>query len=148
MKNLDPNKLFELFSKEEEYQEDIQQKRWISKDNPFILMGMVVRGVENYHIITEINSTRSYQKSSSTLKRQHYIKYSYYKSLYKYLERLNINSMLDLEQCLIHDIEIIDLALNDMRSLFEEFEEYEKCALIRDVQERLLEVHSLTSIEE
>ena len=56
--------------------------------------------------------------------------------------------MLDLEQCLIHDIEIIDLALNDMRSLFEEFEEYEKCALIRDTQERLLEVHSLTSIEE
>ena len=147
MKNLDPNKLFELFSKEEEYQEDIQQKRWISKDNPFVLMGMIVRGVENYHIITEINNTRSYQKSSSTLKRQHYIKYSYYKSLYKYLERLNINSMLDLEQCLIHDIEIIDLALNDMRSLFEEFEEYEKCALIRDVQERLLEVHSLTTLE-
>ena len=110
-------------------------------------MGMVVRGVENYHIITEINSTRSYQKSSSTLKRQHYIKYSYYKSLYKYLERLNLNSMLDLEQCLIHDIEIIDLALNDMRFLFEEFEEYEKCAFIRDTQERLLEVHSLTSLD-
>ena len=43
--------------------------------------------------------------------------------------------MLDLEQCLIHDLEIIDLALNDIRTTFESYEEYEKCSTIRDLQE-------------
>ena len=112
MKELDPSKLFELFSKEEEYQEDIQQKTLVGNNNPFILMGMVVRGVENFYILQEIHSSRNNREDLTKVERRDQIKYSYYKSLFKYIERINQDSMLDLEQCLIHDIEIITLALN------------------------------------
>lgn len=148
MKELDPSKLFELFSKEEEYQEDIQQKTLIRNNNPFILMGMVVRGVENFYILQEIHSSRNNREDLTKVERRNQIKYSYYKSLFKYIERINQDSMLDLEQCLIHDIEIITLALNDILSLFESYEEYERCSIIKSLQDNLQEVSYIINIEE
>lgn len=148
MKELDPSKLFELFSKEEEYQEDIQQKTLVGNNNPFILMGMVVRGVENFYILQEIHSSRNNREDLTKVERRNQIKYSYYKSLFKYIERINQDSMLDLEQCLIHDIEIITLALNDILSLFESYEEYERCSIIKSLQDNLQEVSYIINIEE
>ena len=148
MKELDPSKLFDLFDKEEEIQEQSVDSKWISKDNPFILMGMIVRGVENFYILEEIHSNKNHKEDLNKQERRRVIKYSYYKSLYKYIQRINQNSMLDLEQCLIHDLEIIDLALNDIRTTFESYEEYEKCSTIRDLQENLQEVSHLINIEE
>lgn len=148
MKELDPSKLFELFSKEEEYQEDIQQKTLVGNNNPFILMGMVVRGVENFYILQEIHSSRNNREDLTKEERRNQIKYSYYKSLFKYIERINQDSMLDLEQCLIHDIEIITLALNDILSLFESYEEYERCSIIKSLQDNLQEVSYIINIEE
>lgn len=148
MKELDPSKLFELFSKEEEYQEDIQQKTLVGNNNPFILMGMVVRGVENFYILQEIHSSRNNREDLTKVERRNQIKYSYYKSLFKYIERINQDSMLDLEQCLIHDIEIITLALNDILSLFESYEEYERCSIIKSLQDNLQEVSHIINIEE
>lgn len=148
MKELDPSKLFELFSKEEEYQEDIQQKTLVGNNNPFILMGMVVRGVENFYILQEIHSSRNNREDLTKEEKRKVIKYSYYKSLFKYIERINQDSMLDLEQCLIHDIEIITLALNDILSLFESYEEYERCSIIKSLQDNLQEVSYIINIEE
>ena len=148
MKELDPSKLFELFSNEEEYQEDIQQKTLVGNNNPFILMGMVVRGVENFYILQEIHSNKNNRENLSKEEKRNQIKYSYYKSLFKYIERINQDSMLDLEQCLIHDIEIIDLALNDILSLFESYEEYERCSIIKSLQDNLQEVSYIINIEE
>ena len=148
MKELDPSRLFDLFDKEEEIQEQSIDKKWISKNNPFILMGMVVRGVENFYILQEIHSNKNNREDLSKEEKRKVIKYSYYKSLFKYIERINQDSMLDLEQCLIHDLEIITLALNDILSLFESYEEYEKCSIIKSLQDNLQEVSYLINIEE
>ena len=148
MKELDPSRLFDLFDKEEEIQEQSIDKTWISKNNPFILMGMVVRGVENFYILQEIHSNKNNREDITKEEKRKVIKYSYYKSLFKYIERINQDSMLDLEQCLIHDIEIITLALNDILSLFESYEEYEKCSIIKSLQDNLEEVSYLINIEE
>jgi len=148
MKELDPSKLFDLFDKEEEIQEQSIDKKWISKNNPFILMGMVVRGVENFYILQEIHSNKNNREDLSKEEKRKVIKYSYYKSLFKYIQRINQDSMLDLEQCLIHDLEIITLALNDILSLFESYEEYEKCSIIKSLQDNLQEVSYLINIEE
>ena len=148
MKELDPSKLFDLFDKEEEIQEQSIDKKWISKNNPFILMGMVVRGVENFYILQEIHSNKNNKEDLSKEEKRKVIKYSYYKSLFKYIQRINQDSMLDLEQCLIHDLEIITLALNDILSLFESYEEYEKCSIIKSLQDNLQEVSYLINIEE
>ncbi len=148
MRELDPSKLFDLFDKEEEIQEQSIDKKWISKNNPFILMGMVVRGVENFYILQEIHSNKNPKEDLTKEERRKVIKYSYYKSLYKYIQRINQDSMLDLEQCLIHDLEIITLALNDILSLFESYEEYEKCSIIKSLQDNLQEVSYIVNIEE
>ena len=148
MKELDPSRLFDLFDKEEEIQEQSIEKKWISKNNPFILMGMVVRGVENFYILQEIHSNKNNREDITKEEKRKVIKYSYYKSLFKYIERINQDSMLDLEQCLIHDLEIITLALNDILSLFESYEEYEKCSIIKSLQDNLEEVSYLINIEE
>ena len=148
MKELDPSKLFDLFDKEEEIQEQSIDKKWISKNNPFILMGMVVRGVENFYILQEIHSNKNNREDLSKEEKRKVIKYSYYKSLFKYIQRINQDSMLDLEQCLIHDLEIITLALSDILSLFESYEEYEKCSIIKSLQDNLQEVSYLINIEE
>lgn len=148
MKELDPSRLFDLFDKEEEIQEQSIDKKWISKNNPFILMGMVVRGVENFYILQEIHSNKNNREDITKEEKRKVIKYSYYKSLFKYIERINQDSMLDLEQCLIHDLEIITLALNDILSLFESYEEYEKCSIIKSLQDNLQEVSYLINIEE
>jgi len=148
LKELDPSRLFDLFDKEEEIQEQSIDKKWISKNNPFILMGMVVRGVENFYILQEIHSNKNNREDITKEEKRKVIKYSYYKSLFKYIERINQDSMLDLEQCLIHDIEIITLALNDILSLFESYEEYEKCSIIKSLQDNLQEVSYLINIEE
>ena len=148
MKELDPSRLFDLFDKEEEIQEQSIEKKWISKNNPFILMGMVVRGVENFYILQEIHSNKNNREDITKEEKRKVIKYSYYKSLFKYIERINQDSMLDLEQCLIHDIEIITLALSDILSLFESYEEYEKCSIIKSLQDNLQEVSYLINIEE
>ena len=148
MKELDPSKLFDLFDKEEEIQEQSIDKKWISKNNPFILMGMVVRGVENFYILQEIHSNKNNKEDLSKEEKRKVIKYSYYKSLFKYIQRINQDSMLDLEQCLIHDLEIITLALSDILSLFESYEEYEKCSIIKSLQDNLQEVSYLINIEE
>ena len=148
MRELDPSKLFDLFDKEEEIQEQSIDKKWISKNNPFILMGMVVRGVENFYILQEIHSNKNNKEDLSKEEKRKVIKYSYYKSLFKYIQRINQDSMLDLEQCLIHDLEIITLALSDILSLFESYEEYEKCSIIKSLQDNLQEVSYLINIEE
>jgi len=148
MKELDPSRLLDLFDKKEEIQEQSIDRKWISKNNPFILMGMVVRGVENFYILQEIHSSKNNREDLTKEEKRKVIKYSYYKSLFKYIERINQDSMLDLEQCLIHDIEIITLALNDILSLFESYEEYEKCSIIKSLQDNLEEVSYLINIEE
>ena len=55
MKELDPSKLFDLFDKEEEVSQDPHQSTLIGNKNPFILMGMVVRGVENFYLLEELH---------------------------------------------------------------------------------------------
>ena len=148
MKELDPSKLFDLFDKEEEVSQDPQQRTLIGNKNPFILMGMVVRGVENFYILQEIHSNKNNREDLSKEEKRKVIKYSYYKSLFKYIQRINQDSMLDLEQCLIHDLEIITLALSDILSLFESYEEYEKCSIIKSLQDNLQEVSYIINIEE
>ena len=50
MQPLDPHTLFSIF---EQGDEDIYKEHGLEDtlNNPFVLTGMVLRGVENYHII-------------------------------------------------------------------------------------------------
>ena len=53
MKPIDPNQLFSLF---EVGDEEVYEEHDVTEvlQNPYVLMGMVVRGVENYNILDKL----------------------------------------------------------------------------------------------
>ena len=55
MQPLDPHTLFSIFEKgDAEVYEEHNMTELL--DNPYVLMGMVLRGVDNYHTMDVINS--------------------------------------------------------------------------------------------
>lgn len=127
-KRIDPHTLFSLFEKgdEEIYREHGQDE--VLK-NPFVLMGMVVRGLENYYIMDGMYS-RQYGKRYTD--RKHTVRYEYFNKMYGYLKRINLDETDDIytigESFQKGEV---DLCLNHLRKYFEKIEEYEKCAVIK-----------------
>lgn len=137
---MDIDKLFELFSvgDTEVYKEngviDIL-------DNTYILIGMVVKGVENYYIIDQIYTARYGELYLSTREN---IRLKYFNGLYQYLERVNIEEGDTLENLLDEfGPQAIYYAFQEMLECFLEVEEYLKCAKIQ----KFLEIFSLNKLE-
>ena len=127
-KKLDPHTLFSLFEKgdEEIYKEHGQDE--VLK-NPFVLMGMVVRGLENYYIMDGMYS-RSYGKKYTEAKPK--VRYHYFNKLYDYLNRIDIDDTDNIYKIgESFQKGEVDLCLNHLRKYFEKIEEYEKCAILK-----------------
>ena len=127
MNKLDPHTLFSIFEKgdEEVYREN-QMEGLLN--NPYVLIGMVVNGVENYYFIDEIYSNKEPKRYAKV---KDSIKYKYFNKIYKYLSRLSLGSI-DTKYGIGTDYELDRSinALNELLFYFEDMEEYEKCALI------------------
>lgn len=126
-KKLDPHTLFSLFEKgdEEIYKEHGQEE--VLK-NPYVLMGMVVKGLENFYIMDGMYS-RTYGKSYTEGKPR--VRYEYFNKLYTYLTRINLDSI-DTVYSIGESFQKgeVDMCLNHLRKYFEKIEEYEKCAVL------------------
>lgn len=136
MKKLDPKDLFKVFemTDEEIVSERDPQAVWDFRHHPYILMGMVIKGLENFDIISELYTRREgdeYEEIKDD------VQYTYYTSLYKYLYRFNYQSLEFIESALKHDYHDITYALIHLRTFFESKEEFEKCARIRDIFEAI-----------
>lgn len=127
MQHLDKNTLFSIF---EAGDEEIYEEHKVSHvlNNPYVLMGMVLRGLENWKLLSII-CTRTYKERF--VAQEPHIKHLYYTKLYNYLGRI------DSEQFdLVYDIgdsyeasATID-SLYTLLTYFTGVEEYEKCATI------------------
>lgn len=127
MAKLDPHTLFSIFEKgDEEIYEEHGELELLK--NPFVLLGMVLRGLENYEIMCLLyrrNYPEQFEKVEST------IKYKYYNKLYEYLLRINLDTLEDIYNIGQHyEKENVMLALSKMCDYYENLEEYEKCAVI------------------
>ena len=136
MKKLDPKELFKVFemTDEELIQEQDPQAVWDFRYHPFILIGMVIKGLENFEMICELYHQREGEAFESV---KDNVQLTYYTSLYKYLYRFNYQSLEHIESALRHDFDDIAYALIHLRTFFESKEEYEKCARIRDIFEAI-----------
>ena len=88
MQPLDKNTLFSIFEAGDEavYAEYGLQGQL---NNPFVLMGMVLKGVENYHIM-DMMYIQKYPEQYKKVR--NLTKYKYLNKLFTYLERIdNIN---------------------------------------------------------
>ena len=137
MNKLDPHTLFSIFEQgdEEVYKEHNQED---VLNNPFVLMNMVTRGLENYELMCALY-IRNYPKEF--IRVEPTIKFKYYTKLYGYLLRINIDSIEDIYA--IGDSYERNSAQKGLQTLLDYFEfkeEYEKCGvLVKYIQVLVLE---------
>ena len=128
MQKLDPHTLFSIFEKgdEEVYKEHGMEDQL---KNPFVLMGMVLKGLENYKlmdIMYKNNFPQEYKRN------QDFIRAKYYNTLYKYLDRIDsyeFDSLYSIGESF--ETAKVKMALEHLLHYFEYKEEYEKCATIK-----------------
>ena len=133
MKELDANKLFDLFidADHQVYQEHGVQKQL---DDTYTLFGTVIRGVENYYIIDQMYTNRYGERYTSIREK---LRVKYLSNLVRYLGRIDdIHS--DTVNTFIGEFghQSINYALNELIDCFVEIEQYEKCAVIHKFIEK------------
>lgn len=128
MQPLDKNTLFSIF---EAGDEEVYKENNVSEllDNPYVLIGMVVRGVQNWHIM-DIMYKRSHPKEYSRVRRK--VMYKYFVKVCGYLERLDINNFKTLYTIGdSYDIKEVKESFDQLLKYFEDIEYYEKCAIVK-----------------
>ena len=137
MQKLNPHTLFSIFEKgdEEVYKEHGAEDLL---ENPFVLMGMVTRGLENYEMMRMLylkNYPKEFIKAEPT------IKHKFYNKLFNYLLRINLNSIETIYTIGdSYDKKSTSTALNTLLSYFESIEQYEKCqSIVTYIQMLVLE---------
>jgi hypothetical protein len=143
MNKLDPHTLFSIF---EQGDEQVYKEHNVLGvlDNPYVLIGMAVTGVENFALIDQMYLLR-YTEDYAKVRNK--IKYNYYNKLYTYLTRVTLNELGD-EYKVGEDYEIsrsID-AILDIQIYFQQSEEYEKCKVIKQFSDLLIDLKLQTLI--
>lgn len=128
MQPIDPHTLFSIFDQGDEavYRENGVED---VLNNPYVLIGMVIRGLENYQIMDKMY-TRSYPKEYQEVRDS--VKLKYYNNLYQYLLRIDSTSFESVYAIgEAYDIRQVVLGLDTMLYFFEQLEMYEKCFTIK-----------------
>ena len=143
MNQLDPHTLFSIF---EQGDEEVYKEHNISDvlKNPYVLIGMAVAGVENFNLIDRmylLKYPEEYIRVRSNIKKK------YYNKLYTYLTQVNLDELGD-EYKVGEDYEIdrsIDSIL-DIQLYFQDLEEYEKCEVVQQFSDLLIDIKLQTLI--
>jgi hypothetical protein len=128
MHKLDPHTLFSIFEKgdEEIYREHGMEDQL---KNPYVLMGMVIKGLENYQLMTTMythNFPQEFKRNKANIQKK------YYTRLYQYLTRID-SDRFDSLYTIGESFETVRVegGLTHLMYYFESIEEYEKCAVIK-----------------
>lgn len=137
---MDIDSLFNMFSvgDSEVYKENMVED---ILDNSYVLIGMVIKGVENFYIIDQIYTSRfgeTYVSSKDS------IRLKYFTRLLQYLERVDL-SQEDTLQDLVYEFGYNSMyyAFHEMLECFLEVEDYLKCAVVH----KFIELFSLNKLE-
>jgi len=136
MNKLDPHTLFSLF---EQGDEEVYKEHGVEDTlkNPYVLLNMVSRGMENYAVMDMIymkNNYKNYDKVRSN------VKYKYFTKLFGYLERLDIEDIKAAKFVIgeSYDLSTLVHNLDLLRKYFEEYELYERCLVIKNTIDSIL----------
>jgi len=142
MHRLDKNTLFSIFEQGDEhiYKEHNLEDQL---SNPYVLMNMVVRGLENYKIMDQMYM-HQYPKQYKHTRRS--IQYKYFNKLLSYLQRIdvqNFNPKFKIGDS--YEIMHNTYMLQNLMYYYEGIEQYEKCAIIKKYVD-LLENYRVTQL--
>tara|TARA_R110000824_G_scaffold18026_1_gene72102 strand:+ start:251 stop:682 length:432 start_codon:yes stop_codon:yes gene_type:complete len=135
MNKLDPHTLFSIF---EQGDEEIYKEHNVTGvlDNPYVLIGMVVTGVENFALIDGMYLLKYKEKYAKV---REGIRHKYYIKLFGYLQRLEDSNIEEI-YTIGEDYELtrsID-ALLELQIYFQKLEYYEKCKVISRFSDLLI----------
>lgn len=136
MQALDPKSLFSIF---EQGDEAVYKEHGLTEvlNNPFVLMGTVVRGIENYGML-DLIYTKQFPKDYPRVRGK--VKKAYFNKMYGYLDRLDSKEFDDkYEIGTSFDYQEVIGALSILLTYFEEVEHYEKCAVIKNYIDHILD---------
>ena len=143
MHKLDKNTLFSIFEQGDEhiYKEHNLED---TLKNPYVLMNMVVRGLENYKIMDQMYM-HQYPKQYKTTRKA--IQYKYFNKLLQYLERIDASKFEDRFKIgdsyeIMHNIYMLE----GLMYYYEGLEQYEKCSTIKKYVQ-LLESYRVPALE-
>ena len=128
MQPIDPNTLFSIF---EQGDEEIYREHGVENhlQNPFVLMGMVLRGIDNFQMM-DMMYMKQYPQHYKKVR--NITKYKYFNKLYSYLTRIDCSSFDDKHKIgESFDINDVRYCLDLLRVYYESLEEYEKCSVIK-----------------
>ena len=139
MQPIDPHTLFSIF---EQGDEEIYKEHGMEDalKNPFVLMGMVVKGIENYFIMDQMYIRRYANKYKNV---RNITKLKYFDNLYGYLNRIDSDNFEDMYK-IGESFSSSDThnALDYMRLFYEKLEHYEKCAIVKRYIDLLIKQES------
>ena len=136
MQPINPKSLFSIF---EAGDEEVYREHGVEDvlNNPFVLMGTILSGLENYHLM-DIMYSRQFKEKYGEVKEQ--VKHKYYSRLYVYLTRIDSNNFEDkYDITSSFDYNAVTGALSTLLTYFEELEQYEKCAIIKRYLDYLID---------
>jgi len=127
VQKLDPHTLFSIF---EQGDEEVYREHNVEDvlKNPYVLIGMVVTGVENFYFMDKLYSLKHREEYGGV---RDNIKLKYFSRIYNYLTRVTVEEVKNVYD-IGSDFEIDRSisALNELLYFFENLEQYEKCAVI------------------
>ena len=135
MQPLNPHNLFSIF---EQGDEEVYKEHGVEEhlENPFVLMGMVLRGIDNYHLM-DIMYMRQYPEQYKGVRKV--TKYKYYNKLLSYLTKIdstNFDTVYKIGESFETGQAFI--GLDTLRKYYENIEQYEKCAIVKRYQDLLI----------
>ena len=140
MNKLDPHTLFSIF---EAGDEEVYKEHKVTNvlDNPYVIVGMVTRSVQNYYLM-EAMYKRHYKEVFEEQKNN--IKLKYYNKMFQYLKRLELNKFETVYSVGdAYDLNASLYAFSDILQFFESIEYYEKCAYVK----RLIDILESKTLE-
>ena len=135
MHKINPDKLFSIFeSNDSEEYEKNEVKHLL--DNPYIILGMVTKNMENYEVLAVRYSMQfgeAYEKVADK------IKTAYFNRLYEFVERVTDRHLDEIHPCGdYYDISRLISALTKLLQYYEEREMYMRCATIKKLIDNLI----------
>jgi len=134
MQPLDKNTLFSIFEQGDEH---IYKEYGMEEElsNPYVLINMVVKGLENYKIMDQMYMHQYPKQYKATRKT---IQYKYFNRLLAYLSRIDKKHFEEKYQVgdsyeLMHKIYMLE----GLMFYYEGLEQYEKCQIVKNYVELL-----------
>lgn len=136
MQPIDPHTLFSIF---EQGDEAVYKENGVEDvlNNPYVLIGMVIRGLENYRVM-DMMYMRSYPEQYKQVRET--VKLKYYNGLYAYLARIDVSKFEPVYRIgESYDSQDVLFSLDTLLHYYEELEMYEKCAVIKKYMDLIRE---------